>query len=56
MNRVSTNNNEFPFSWQPNYYDRVIRNEIELNKIRQYILDNPLKRDIDKNNTENLFM
>lgn len=42
--------------WQSNYYDRVIRNEIELNKIRQYILDNPLKRDIDKNNTENLFM
>lgn len=29
--------------WQDNYYDRIIRNENELNKIRQYIIDNPFK-------------
>ncbi|MCC7119008.1 MAG: hypothetical protein IT310_10825, partial [Anaerolineales bacterium] len=28
--------------WQKNYYEHVIRNEISLNKIREYILSNPL--------------
>lgn len=28
--------------FQRNYYERIIRNEIELNKIRQYIKNNPL--------------
>ena len=27
--------------WQRNYYEHIIRNEIELNKIRNYILNNP---------------
>jgi REP element-mobilizing transposase RayT len=27
--------------WQRNYYERVIRDEAELNRIRQYILNNP---------------
>jgi putative transposase len=43
------------FSWQRSFYDRIIRNEDELNKIRQYIMDNPLKWDYDKNKNENLF-
>ena len=30
------------FQWQRGYYDRVIRNDIDLNKIRQYITDNPI--------------
>ena len=34
--------------WQRNYYERVIRNEPELNRIRNYILQNPLNWDIDK--------
>ncbi len=42
--------------WQPNYYDRIIRNENELDNIRKYIIENPLKWEIDKNNTENIFM
>ena len=29
--------------WQPNYYERIIRNEKELGVIRQYIVDNPAK-------------
>ena len=29
--------------WQRNYFDRIIRNEDELNRIREYILYNPLK-------------
>jgi putative transposase len=28
--------------WQPNYYEHVIRNETALNKIREYIKNNPL--------------
>ncbi len=31
------------FAWQPRYYDRVIRNYEEYNRIRQYICDNPSK-------------
>ena len=31
------------FAWQPRYYDRVIRDEIELNRIRVYIKNNPIK-------------
>jgi len=41
------------FAWQPRYYDRVIRNENELNRIRKYIFDNPEKWDLDKNNQNN---
>jgi REP element-mobilizing transposase RayT len=36
--------------WQRNYYEHVIRNEYELNKIREYIQNNPLKWDLDKEN------
>ena len=52
-------NNWKPFDqkiWQRNYYDRIIRNEKELDKIRKYIFENPLKWELDKNNPENLFM
>jgi len=36
--------------WQRNYYEHVIRNEEDLNQIRQYILDNPLQWEMDENN------
>ena len=29
--------------WQRNYHDHIIRNENELQRIRQYIIDNPAK-------------
>jgi putative transposase len=38
------------FAWQRNYYEHVIRNEDDLNEIRQYILDNPVQWDKDENN------
>jgi len=28
--------------WQHNYYEHIIRNESELNRIRKYIINNPL--------------
>jgi putative transposase len=41
-----------PF-WQRNYYERIVRNEDELNRIRQYIRDNPEKWAEDKNSPAN---
>jgi putative transposase len=36
--------------WQRNYYEHVIRNEADLNRIRQYILENPLRWAMDEEN------
>jgi REP element-mobilizing transposase RayT len=33
--------------WQRSYHDRIIRNETELNAIRQYIVNNPIKWETD---------
>ncbi|MDY7032706.1 MAG: transposase [Thermodesulfobacteriota bacterium] len=38
--------------WQRNYYERVIRNEDELNKVREYIRNNPLNWSLDTENLE----
>ena len=40
--------------WQRNYYEHVIRNEYELNKIREYIQNNPLKWSLDRENPEKI--
>ncbi len=37
--------------WQRNYFEHVIRNEESLNRIRQYILDNPARWALDQENT-----
>jgi putative transposase len=31
------------FGWQPRFYDHIIRDEDTFDRIRQYIIDNPLK-------------
>ena len=36
------------FQWQKSFYDRVIRNEKELYRIRKYIQENPLKKELEK--------
>jgi REP element-mobilizing transposase RayT len=38
--------------WQRNYYEHIIRNEDELNRIRQYIIDNPIKWSLDQENPD----
>ncbi|MGB9853103.1 MAG: transposase, partial [Candidatus Kapaibacteriota bacterium] len=46
------NNGWEPFDkklWQRNYYEHIIRNEKELNKIREYIINNPLNWTSDEN-------
>lgn len=40
--------------WQRNYYEHVIRSEDGLDRIRQYILDNPAKWPEDSDNPQNL--
>ena len=40
--------------WQRNYYEHIIRNEKKLNKIRGYILNNPLKWQLDRENPERI--
>jgi len=39
--------------WQRNYHERVIRNDTELNYIREYVINNSLKWDLDRNNPAN---
>jgi REP element-mobilizing transposase RayT len=36
--------------WQRNYYEHIIRNEESLNRIRQYIIDNPARWAFDDEN------
>ncbi len=42
--------------WQRNFYEHIIRQEDDLNKIREYIVNNPLKWGHDRNNKENILM
>ena len=42
----------FGFTWQSRFYDRIIRNNAELNKIRQYIINNPIRWEFDRNNID----
>ena len=48
----STNKPERQF-WQRNYYDHIVRDEDEMNVIRQYIRDNPARWDQDPDNPAN---
>ena len=38
------------FAWQRNYYEHVVRDEESLNRIRQYVLDNPARWAFDHEN------
>jgi putative transposase len=38
--------------WQRNYYEHIVWNDEELIAIRQYILNNPLKWEIDRENPD----
>jgi len=40
--------------WQRNYYEHVIRNEIDLEEIREYIQNNPLKWLEDENHPDHI--
>ena len=38
--------------WQRNYYEHVIRNEKDMNRIREYIFNNPLQWHFDQENPQ----
>ena len=40
--------------WQRNYYEHIIRNENELNRIRDYIIRNPSQWDSDRENPDGI--
>ena len=47
--------NGIEFSWQPRYYDRVIREEKEYVNIKDYIFNNPIQWSLNQDNLENLY-
>jgi len=48
---ITRNTSGIPL-WQKNYYEHIIRNVDKLNKIREYIQNNPLKWHLDRENPE----
>lgn len=49
-NNVWTMETASKMIWQKSFYDRVARNENELNRIREYIFNNPIKWEFDEMN------
>ena len=48
--------NKIEFAWQSRFYDRIIRDEDEMKRIRKYIVENPDNWFRDSNNKEDLYM
>ena len=42
--------NSAGFQWQRSFYDHIVRTDESLYKIRDYIVNNPINWDVDKNN------
>jgi len=42
--------------WQRNYWEHIIRDENDLNRFREYIINNPLKWELDNENPQNLIL
>jgi putative transposase len=47
--------NESGTFWQRNYYQHVIRDEKELNLVREYIINNPLQWSFYGDNPEHIY-
>jgi putative transposase len=44
------------FAWQTRYYDHIVRDENSLCNIRQYVIDNPARWELDRENSPGLYM
>ncbi|MBU1963380.1 hypothetical protein KKA57_02495 [Patescibacteria group bacterium] len=44
------------FQWQPRFYEHIIRNDFDLMRIQKYIIKNPAKWGLDRNNKIGLWM
>ncbi len=49
----SQNSNARGKFWQDNYYEHIVRSEAELDRVREYILNNPLQWELDRENPKN---
>ena len=54
VSRWAKDNGIEGFSWQQRYFDRIIRDDREMARIRQYIHYNPLMWELEKGSAENL--
>ena len=46
--------NDYEFWWQKSFFDKIIKNEEQLLKTQEYIVNNPMKWDLDINNLLNI--
>jgi len=46
--------NQYGTFWQKSFYDHIIRNEADLYRMQEYILNNPINWEIDSLNPKNL--
>jgi len=53
---INQTQNNVMFAWQSRFYDHIIRNQKSLSQIREYIIENPMKWDNDRNNPGDLYM
>lgn len=42
----------YEFEWQSRFYDHIIRNQQSFERIKQYIINNPIKWEMDKFNSK----
>ena len=42
------NEHGIPFAWQSRYHDHIIRNQLEMNRIADYVQNNPMKWELDR--------
>ncbi len=42
------------FQWQARFYDHVIRNDADLDRVREYIGNNPLNWELDEENVDRI--
>ena len=39
---------DIPFAWQSRYHDHIVRNQLEMNRIADYIESNPMRWELDR--------
>jgi REP element-mobilizing transposase RayT len=39
---------DIPFAWQSRYHDHIVRNQLEMNRIADYIEHNPMRWELDR--------
>jgi putative transposase len=54
VSKIIRQNGLGKFSWQKSFYDHVIRDDADLNRIREYIRNNPKQWELDEENPKNI--